>query len=280
MDYLEITCTFAENRNATETPEIVIAWLAELGFESFEESEDEVKAYIPAANFDEDAFFEFTEHFYELIALFDIRHIEHENWNHAWESNFPMTEIADRIVVYAPFHEAVPDREYRICIMPQMSFGTGHHETTSLMLELMLDLDMNGKRTLDMGCGTGILAIFAAIKKAHPVTAVDIDEWAFRNAAENCERNSISEIEILQGDSSLLTGRSYDIVLANITRNILLADMSTYAECLSTDGLLLLSGFYSTDFTDITAEARQHRLLLTKNIQKKNWMAAVYRKII
>ena len=277
MDYFEITCTLAPN-NATDVSDIVIALLANLEFESFEEQENMVKAYIPAEKFDADVLLELTKDFPKLIQSVDTRYIEQENWNHVWESNFPMANIAGRIVIYAPFHTNVPDCEYRICIMPQMSFGTGHHETTSLMLALMLDLDMSGMRVVDMGCGTGILAIFAAMKNAHTVTAIDIDDWAYRNAVENCERNNISGIEILQGDSSLLAGRNFELLLANINRNILLADITTYAKCLSKGGLLQVSGFYTDDFQDITAEANHNGLELMKNIEKKNWVAALYRK--
>jgi ribosomal protein L11 methyltransferase len=278
MDYIEIICTLAANNDTAEVSEIAIAFLSELGFESFEELDDAVKAYIPAGKFNAPALLELTKEFPQLIASVDTRCIEQENWNHVWESNFPMTEIAGRVAVYAPFHTDVPALEYRICILPQMSFGTGHHETTSLMIEMMLGLDMPGKRVLDMGCGTGILAIFAAMRKAHPVTAIDIDEWAYRNAAENCGRNGISGIEILQGDSNLLAGRSFDLVLANITRNILLEDIAAYAKCLSADGLLQVSGFYTSDFPDITDEAQRNGLRLARQLEKKNWVTALYRK--
>ena len=278
MDYIEITCTFAENSNTAEVSEIVVALLADLGFESFEETKNAVKAYIPSANFNAAALLELTGAYPEMFGSVDMRCIKQENWNHVWESNFPMTEIAGRIVVYAPFHTDIPALEYRICIMPQMSFGTGHHETTSLMLEMMLDFDMSGKRVLDMGCGTGILAIFAAMKKARAITAIDIDEWAYRNASENCERNSINNIEILQGDSNLLSGRSFDLILANINRNILLADIATYTQCLPKGGLLQISGFYTADFQEITAEAKRNGLELVGHLEKKNWVTALYLK--
>jgi len=268
----------AKDNEIPDISEIVIALLAELGFDSFEESEEAVKAYTPAANFDVEAMLERIREHPELITSVDARRIKQENWNQLWESNFPMAEVAGRVVVYAPFHTDIPEMEYRICIMPQMSFGTGHHETTASMIELMLDLDMKGKRVLDMGCGTGILSIFAAMKQAQPVTAIDIDEWAYRNAAENCERNNISGIEILQGDSSLLAGRSFDVVLANINHNILLADMATYSKCLPANGLLLVSGFYTSDFPDITNAVKQNGLTFIKHVEKKNWVAAMYRK--
>jgi len=278
MDYIEITCNLSSNSNIADNSEIAIALLADLGYESFEESENSVKAYIPDINFDATALEKLTEEYIELFNSFDIRRVKQENWNHLWESNFQMTEIAGRVVVFAPFHTDVPERDYRICIMPQMSFGTGHHETTSLMIEMMLHINMSGKRVLDMGCGTGILAIFAAMKEARTVTAIDIDEWAYRNAKENCERNNISKIEILQGDSSLLTDHSFEMILANINRNILLADISTYAKCLPKNGLLQVSGFYTTNLQDITEEANKNGLELMKHLEKKNWVAALYQK--
>ncbi len=279
MDYIEITCTLPDTEDVAEIADIVVALLSDLGFESFEELDNEVKAYIPANNYDAVALLELTKDYPSMFASIDTKRIEQENWNHVWERNFPMAEIAGRCVIYAPFHENVPDLEYSICILPQMSFGTGHHETTSLMIELMFDLDIEGKRVLDMGCGTGILAIFAAMKNAKAVTAIDIDEWAYRNAPENCERNHVTGVEILQGDSSLLEGRTFDIILANINRNILLEDITTYTKCLLTDGLLQLSGFYTSNLPDITAKAKKNGLEFVRQLEKKNWVAALYRKI-
>ena len=276
MDYIELNCMLAKNSEISDISEIVIALLSEMGFDSFEEEDDAVKAYTPADNFDVEAMLERIRERPELITSVDSRRIKQENWNQLWESNFPMAEITDRVVVYAPFHTDVPQTEYRICIMPQMSFGTGHHETTSMMLELMLDLDMSGKRVLDMGCGTGILAIFSAMKHAQSVIAIDIDEWAYRNAAENVERNNIGNIEIQQGDSRLLTGRTFDLILANINHNILLADMATYSRCLSAGGLLLVSGFYEPDLTDIGAIAKKNGLIMSKYLEKKGWVAAIF----
>jgi ribosomal protein L11 methyltransferase len=160
MDYIEITCNLIPSSNSAESSEIMIALLADLGCESFEELDNAVKAYIPDVIFDAEALQVLAEENTELFETVNVRRVEQKNWNQLWESNFPLTEIAERVVVYAPFHTDIPERDYRICIMPQMSFGTGHHETTALMIEMMLDMDISGKRVLDMGCGTGILAIF------------------------------------------------------------------------------------------------------------------------
>ena len=278
MDYLEITCMLAKNNDTPDLSEIVIALLSELGFDSFEETDDAVKAYTPDDDFDVERLLELIRERPELITSVDTQLIKHENWNQLWEANFPIADIAERLVVYAPFHADVPQREHKLCIMPQMSFGTGHHETTALMLELMLDLDVAGKKVIDMGCGTGILAIFAAKKNAAQVMAIDIDEWACRNAAENCQLNNTNDIEILHGDGKLLQGRSFDVVIANITRNILLADMAIYANCLTTNGMLQISGFLTSDFDDIVAQAEKNSLNLVKSLQKKNWMAALFQK--
>ena len=278
MDYLEIECMLAKNENTNDVSEIVIALLAELGFDSFEETDDTVKAYTPYDKVEIERLTELIKDHPELITSIDTRRIKDENWNKLWESNFPIADIAKRLVVYAPFHTDVPQREHSICIMPQMSFGTGHHETTSLMLELMLNIDIDNKKVLDIGCGTGILGIFAAKKNAHSVTAIDIDEWAYKNAKDNCELNKTQKIEILQGDSSLIKERKFDMILANITRNILLADMHIYANCLNNDGILQISGFMTSDFDDIADEADKNGLKIFKSLQKKNWMAALFKK--
>ena len=278
MDYIEVTCMLAKDNKIPDASEIVVALLAELGFDTFEETDEAVKGYTSDEDFDAEGLVELVKERPELITSIDTRRIKPENWNKLWESNFPMAEMAERVVVYAPFHNDVPEREYRICIMPQMAFGTGHHDTTSLMIEMMLDLDIAGKNVLDMGCGTGILAIFAAKKNAASVTAIDIDEWAYRNVIENCERNNINNVETLQGDSTLLVDRNFDIVLANINRNILLADVATYAKCLSAGGILQISGFYESDFADIAAEVERNGLTLMKSLKRTKWMAAVFKK--
>ncbi len=279
MDYIELTCTLYPGGDTSDTAEIAIALLAELGFESFEETNDAVKAYIREECYDAVALLNLAKEYPSIITSIDTKRVEQENWNHAWESNFPMVVIADRCVIYAPFHTNVPDVAYRINILPQMSFGTGHHETTSLMIELMLDMDLESKRILDMGCGTGILAIFASMKKASAVTAIDIDEWAYKNAAENCSRNNVTNVDILQGDSSLLTGKQFDLILANINRNVLMEDIPTYATCLPSGGQLQLSGFYSSDLPDIIAEAYKNGLEPVRHLTKKDWVAVLFRKV-
>ena len=280
MDYIEVTYMYTKNNTKPDVSEIVIALLSELGFDSFEETDESVKAYTPADNFNADAMLELIREHPELITSLDTKRIKDENWNQKWESNFPIAEIADKVVIYAPFHKEIPAFEHRICIMPQMSFGTGHHATTAMMLELMLDIDFDRKRVLDMGCGTGILAIFAAMQKAAAVTAIDVDKWAFKNAQENCERNNISNVEILQGSANMLKNRFFDIILANINRNVLLANAARLAKCLSKDGILQISGFYEDDLADIEAKMKKNKLVMLKKIKKEKWVAAVFKNML
>ena len=273
MNYIQAICHLQPEDKVNA--EITVALLAEFGFESFEESGSEVKAYIRESEFDAAEFRQFMEENSSVMGPVEIQTLKQENWNRMWESNFPMAFISGRCVIHAPFHDQVPDLEYKINIMPQMSFGTGHHETTSLMIELMLDLDIAGKDVLDMGCGTGILAIFASMKNARQVTAIDIDEWAYLNAAENCNRNGVNNVHILQGDSSLLENKSFDLILANINRNILLSNIVIYSGSLPVGGLLQLSGFYAADLPDIVAEAKKNGLEYIRHLVKKDWVAVL-----
>ncbi|MDR0815514.1 MAG: 50S ribosomal protein L11 methyltransferase [Bacteroidales bacterium] len=276
MHYFEAICVLPEGEQA-DAADIVVALLAELGYESFETSGNTVKAYIRDELYDAAALSELAEAYPALIGAVSAKEVPQENWNRLWESDFPMTVIPGRCVVYAPFHTDLPDLPYKICILPNMSFGTGHHATTSMMTELLLDADTAGKEVLDMGCGTGILAILASVRKAQSVVAIDTDEWAYRNALENCARNGVANVAVLQGDCKLLSGEKFDLILANINRNILLNDMSAYAACLNSGGTLQLSGFYTDDLPDITAEAVKNGLTYIRHIVKKNWVAVQYR---
>ncbi|MCL4167210.1 UNVERIFIED_CONTAM: hypothetical protein GTU68_009255 [Idotea baltica] len=178
-------------------------------------------------------------------------------------------------MIRAPFHEKL-DVIYDIVIEPKMSFGTGHHETTHMMLQHLLELDMKHKAVLDMGSGTGVLAILAAMRGAKSIDAIDIDNWCYLNAKENVERNNVEFISVYEGDASLLTAQRYDVIIANINRNILLEDIHTYANCLNPNGVLLLSGFYTGDLEMITKKCMDNKLRFQKNIEKNNWVAAKY----
>ena len=258
--------------------EILIAQLAELDFESFDETEDGVKAYIQSVlNHDEILESVSILNNPDFETSYTISLIEPVNWNEEWEKNFEPIEVDGLCSVRAPFHPK-PDTEFDIVIEPKMSFGTGHHETTHLMIKHLLKLDVQGLKTLDMGCGTGILAILAAQKGATPVDAIDIDPWCYENTVENAERNEVSHIKAYEGDVALLEGKNYDLIIANINRNILIADIPAYAKCLNHEGILLLSGFYTQDIPTITEVCNQHGLNFIMNFEKNNWVACKFVK--
>ena len=197
------------------------------------------------------------------------------NWNEEWEKNFEPIEVDNTCRVRAPFHE-YKEVQYDIVIEPKMSFGTGHHETTFMVIQHLLETDVTGKKTLDMGCGTAILAILAEMKGAQPIDAIDIDNWCYLNSIENAERNNCKHISVYEGDASLLPGRTYDVIIANINRNILLNDMQVYVDCLNPGGTLLLSGFYEEDIPAIDESCSSKGLKLIKKHQKNNWVALKY----
>jgi len=213
-------------------------------------------------------------------AEFNIKFSYHEviqtNWNKEWEKNFNPIQVDGQVSVRAPFHKN-PSLKFDIVIEPKMSFGTGHHETTHMMIQHLLALDLENKKVLDMGCGTGILAIFAEMKGAQPTDAIDIDSWCYQNSIENVQRNGCKHITVLEGDSSLLKGKKYDVIIANINRNILLSDMKIYTDCLRQEGILLLSGFYKDDIAIIESEVVKHGLVFDKMIQRNRWVALKYK---
>ncbi|GLU44018.1 50S ribosomal protein L11 methyltransferase [Allomuricauda sp. NBRC 101325] len=261
---------------AQPASDILIAELGELGFESFVENETGVLAYILKSEWKEAN----LNHLFVLQnPNFNIswttKEIEQQNWNAEWERNFHPIIVGDRCMVRAPFHEAI-EVDFDIVIEPKMSFGTGHHETTHMMLQHILDNDFEGKSVLDMGCGTGVLAILAKMKGAGETEAIDIDEWCFLNTEENVERNNCSDIKAMQGDASLLGDRTYDVILANINRNILLEDIPVYAKCLNKGGSLFLSGFYLEDLDVISAKCAAHGLEFEKKMEKNRWVSAKY----
>ena len=257
---------------------MLIAQLGYIGFESFVENENGVVAYIQKKDWNSNK----VEDLYllnsnEFDITFKYNEIEQTNWNKEWEKNFNPIQVNGQVSIRAPFHEN-PSLNFDIVIEPKMSFGTGHHETTHMMVQHLLALDLKNKKVLDMGCGTGILAIFAEMKGAQPTDAIDIDSWCYQNSLENVQRNGCKHITVLEGDSSLLKGKEYDVVIANINRNILLSDMKIYTDCLSEKGVLLLSGFYKDDISIIESEVIKHGLVLDKMIQKNNWVALKYMK--
>ena len=258
--------------------EILIAELGNVGFESFVESEDGMLAYIQEQDWNatllEDIYILNSN---EFTIEYQKNEVAQTNWNKEWEKNFNPIQVDNLVSVRAPFHEN-PNLKYDIVIEPKMSFGTGHHETTHMMIQHLLEIDLEDKKVLDMGCGTGILAIFAEMKGAKPIDAIDIDSWCYENSIENVERNNCSEISVFEGDSELLKNKKYDVVIANINRNILLMDINIYANCLNENGILLLSGFYKEDIPTIDAEVSAFNLKKGTVIERNNWVALKYIK--
>ncbi len=256
--------------------DILMAELGELGFESFVENEEGLLAYILKSEWQEQTLDDlFVLQHPDFVISWTSKEIEQQNWNAEWEKNFHPIRVGDRCMVRAPFH-AKEEVTFDIVIEPKMSFGTGHHETTYMMLQHILNTDFEGKSVLDMGCGTGVLAILAKMKGARSADAIDIDEWCYLNSLENVERNNCADIQVFQGDSSLLNGKKYDIILANINRNILLEDIPIYANSLNKGGALFLSGFYLEDLDAISSKCAAHGLEFEKNLEKNRWVSAKY----
>lgn len=253
--------------------EILIAELGYAGFESFVETETGVTAYIQKEEWREDILqdiYVLTSDEFEISYTFD--EIEQVNWNSEWEKNFNPIIVDNLCSVRAPFHEK-PDTQYDIIIEPKMSFGTGHHETTHMMIQHIMANDFQGKSVLDMGCGTAVLAILAEMKGANPIDAIDIDNWCYLNSIENAERNNAKNITVYEGDASLLVNKKYDTIIANINRNILLNDIKTYANCLNENGSLFLSGFYEADIPTIEKECNASGLKLKNKLKRNDWVA-------
>jgi len=259
--------------------EILIAELSEIGFESFVEEEEGLKAYIQEPMFESGSLNDlFALQSPEFNITYEHKTIADVNWNAKWERDYESVIIDDRCYIRAPFHPSKPEIEFEILIEPKMSFGTAHHETTAQMIQLLLVEDVKGKSVLDMGCGTAVLAILAKLKQADRVVAIDNDEWAFNNAVENVGTNNFSEIEVYQGDAALLKNQVFDVILANINKNILLADMEAYANSLSKGGNILFSGFYEDDLNDIKNKALESGLLYVSHLSKNKWIAVKFSK--
>lgn len=258
--------------------EILVAELGEKPFESFVESDFGIVAYIKKELWSEDILEDiFILTSPEFTISYKVEEIDQVNWNEEWEKHFEPIDVDGRCHVRAPFH-AKTDAEYEIVIEPKMSFGTGHHETTHMMIQHLLGMELSGKKTLDMGCGTAILAILAEMKGAAPIDAIDIDNWCYLNSVENAERNNCSQISVYEGDASMLPGRRYDVIIANINRNILLNDMSVYADCLNDGGSLLLSGFYTEDIPAIDECCQNLGLSMVNQLERNNWTSLHYKK--
>ncbi len=281
MDYVELNIAI----ESEEQGEILVAELAEFPFESFEtEGKSRLKGYIP-----QDKLADCKGEVDELLKSYGITgaryiSIETQNWNAQWESNFERVEVGSRLLIRAPFHAADSTFEREVIIMPKMSFGTGHHATTHLMAEWTMDLGAEGRLTqkegLDMGSGTGVLAIVAAKEGARSVDAVDIDEWADENCRENIGVNGVAEcVNPLLGDFSRVEGRSYDFILANINRNILIANMARFSAALREGGVLLISGFLEQDIETLKSAAQANGLTPIAERIRDGWVVIRIEKI-
>lgn len=276
MNYKEIR--FKINPEGGEG-EVLAALLANIGYEGVAEENEWLTAYIPESAFDESRLGD-TLSQAGFMLDYDMHDVPEQNWNEVWESQFEPVIIADKIYVRAPFHPSLPEFDYELLIEPRMSFGTAHHETTALMLEYLLELPLQGKHVLDMGCGTGILAILAAKRGAARIVAIDNDPWAVSNSKDNIQINHTPEIIVELGDASLLPNvPTFDLILANINRNILLNDMPAYNQALRPGGAILFSGFYIEDLPTIEAAAANLGLIKLSFKEKNRWVAAAFRSV-
>jgi ribosomal protein L11 methyltransferase len=275
MEYTELTVNIDPFEQVLS--EITAAYLSEIGYESMLETSSGLKAYIPARDFKE-TILDFNFLPKDTIVDFSFEKIKEENWNKEWESSFKPVIIGKRCIIKAPFHTDLPKAKFEIIIEPKMSFGTGHHETTSLMIEQIYTMNLNGTKVLDMGCGTGVLGILASMKGAAHIDAIDIDEWAYSNSVENADRNGVTNMNIIQGGVESINADDYDVVIANINRNIILEDLPTYTSSLKLGGTLLLSGFYMNDMSKILAKAMDLGYSFNGFKEKNKWVAAAFVK--
>ena len=271
---LDVTCD-------PDFTEILIAEVAEAGFETFQENTYGFEAFAEQENFDRESLDSIRDRYQHLTKLeFEFSRVEKENWNEQWEKSFEPVIVDDRCVVRAEFHQTEKSFPYEIIITPKMSFGTGHHATTWLMLKAQLQTDHTAKRVMDAGCGTAVLAIMAEKRGASFVDAFDIDEWSTINGAENITNNKCSAIQLRQGTIRTLSfEKNFDIILANINKNILLDEMQEYARHLHEGGLLLLSGFFTSDAEDLISKALSCNLKFQDELVKDGWCALTLKKI-
>jgi len=280
MKTVELTFEIQESKEQKQfIADILTAQLSEDGYTGFLDFPGGIKAYIPINLFHNDQIENLP-----ALSMFPGKIFIHKNtvedtdWNAKWEKSFKPVVIDNQCLIHASFHEVQKNYKYSICITPKMSFGTGHHYTTSLMIKELMNYDLEGKLIVDMGCGTGILAILAAKMKAKEIWAIDIDEWAYKNTLENIELNKQYQIKAIMGDADSLPAKTFDYFLANINRNILLKDIPKYNQHLNKGGKLIVSGFYTEDFHKIEETAIQNGLSIQQTIEDNNWVAATFIK--
>jgi len=278
MNYYELLFTVISVEDYQQ--DLLINELADIGFDTFEETDLGFKAYIPEEQFDKALVDERLADYHNQFSFsYEVNLIPQKNWNEVWESNFEPIQIRNKVWVRATFHEPKPDFPFEIIIDPKMAFGTGHHETTSMMMDLMLENDFKDKEVLDMGCGTGILAILASKLGAKSITAIDYDPVCYESTIENSALNHTDNIKPLCGSKEAIPDEQYDIILANINRNILLDQMQRYSEVLKEEGIIFFSGFYeSPDLDIISEEAAKYSLKYITHKKLKEWVAAKFVK--
>lgn len=281
MLYIEVTFTLTPWSETAQ--DILTALAGDIGFESFVEEDNLLKAYIQQKFYDEEAINGIIADFPlpDITIAYTAQEQEDKDWNEEWEKNFfqPIV-IGNRCVIHSTFHKDIPQMEYDILINPQMSFGTGHHETTNLIVSRLLETELEGKSVLDMGCGTSILAILAAKRGASPITAIDIDDWCVSNSADNIRLNNIDCINVRLGDADVLrTERpAFDLIIANINRNILTTDMDAYALCMTPGSRIFLSGFYVDDIPVIQQSLMVNGLSFVEHHENNRWAMVVAEK--
>ncbi|MGM0496541.1 MAG: 50S ribosomal protein L11 methyltransferase [Bacteroidota bacterium] len=281
MDTIEVQCTIHHNnQEKRQISDILVAQLAELGYYSFIDTDEGIKAYIEEKNFDHNDIIclPISPIFQDILEV-NYRAIKNKNWNEEWEKNFSPVKINDQCIVRAPFHETDKNYPHEIIIEPKMSFGTGHHATTNLMIQELLPIKLKNLKILDIGCGTGILSILASQKNAKEIWAIDNDEWAYNNTTENIKKNNAEDVNVIHGDAkSIPKNLQFDLILANINRNILLKDIPAYAQHLKNKGTLIISGIYTNDLKKIIDKAKNHKLSLKHHNEQNSWIAARFIK--
>ncbi len=278
MNYIK--CTFSIEPFNSDFADVLAAYLGDCGFESFETTEMALLGYVPENFFEKDAIDSCIESVSDMFLVkWTSENIPQVNWNEEWEKNyFQPLLISDKVLIKSTFHKTELAGEIEIVIDPKMAFGTGHHHTTSLVVQTMLEMNLEGKKVMDMGCGTGILAILAVKRGAKDVTAIDIDDWSYRNTLENLQLNHTPDIKVMCGDAGIIPDEVFDVFIANINRNILLNDMQIYANTVPKDGVLLMSGFYETDIQVIEAEANRCGFVLVDFKKSADWVCTKFVK--
>jgi ribosomal protein L11 methyltransferase len=256
---------------------LLIAVLSENGFDSFEENNDSLKAYIPESILETTNVIDLLKEYGLDEIEFKVEKLEQKNWNEEWEKNFEPVIIAEKVGIRAPFH-APMSQEIELIIEPKMSFGTGHHHTTALMIEQMLSIDFKDKSVLDFGSGTGVLAILASKLGASKIIAIDNEEWAYENCKENSNRNDVENINAIHGDDTLIIEEQFDILLANINRNVILKNITQWSNLVLNEGILMVSGILLSDEADILNAAQQAQLKNPIILRKEGWLAISFKK--